>query len=200
MPRINPEYRRDAKKKIIDAAIEAASEKGVTAVTLEDIAQRVGVTKGALYAYFESREVLFREMTLEVFTRIRSEIEKAFCELGEGPETFSRIADLLFGDLKSYTNIVVQISLITPQDPELQKVVITIQDRIIAFIGDKISRMQREGIVPPGVPPEELAQAILALGIGLRITELHLKKDPGRLKQVWLDSVFRLLSLKAGTV
>jgi len=196
MPRINPEYRRDAKRKIIDAAIEVASEKGVTAVTLEDIAQKVGVTKGALYAYFESREVLFREMTLEVFTRVRSELEKAFRESGDGPETFSRITDLVYGDLKRYTNIFIQMVTTVPQDPELQKIYSTMFDRNVTFIGGHISRMQKKGMIPVEVSPEETARAILALAIGLRITELHLKKDPEQLKRIWLDSVSRLLSLK----
>ncbi|NLE27582.1 MAG: TetR/AcrR family transcriptional regulator, partial [Clostridiaceae bacterium] len=156
----------------------------------------VGVTKGALYAYFESREVLFREMTLEVFTRVRSELEKAFRESGDGPETFSRITDLVYGDLKRYTNIFIQMVTTVPQDPELQKIYSTMFDRNVTFIGGHISRMQKKGMIPVEVSPEETARAILALAIGLRITELHLKKDPEQLKRIWLDSVSRLLSLK----
>lgn len=199
MARINPEYRRDAKRKIIDATIEVASEKGVAAVTLEDIAQKVGVTKGALYAYFENREALFREMTLEVFTRVRSELKKAFRESDDGPEIFSRITDLEYGDLKRYTNIISQMVTTVPQDPELQALYSTMFDKNVAFIGSQISRMQKKGTVSAEIAPEEAARAILALVIGLRITELHLKKDPEQLKRIWFDSVSRLLSPKTGT-
>jgi len=199
MARINPEYRRDAKKKIIDATIEVVSEKGATAVTLEDIAQKVGVTKGALYTYFESREVLFREMVLEVFTRVRSELKKVFQESDDGPEVFSRITDLMYGDLKRYTNIFSQMVTIVPQDPELQALYSTMFDKNVAFIGSQISRMQKKGAISAEVVPEEAARAILALVIGLLITELHLKKDHEQLKRICFDSVSRLLSLKTST-
>jgi AcrR family transcriptional regulator len=52
MPRINTEYREDAKKKIIDAAVEVAAEDGWGALTLDAVARKVGVTKGAFYSYF----------------------------------------------------------------------------------------------------------------------------------------------------
>ena len=58
MPRINTEYREDAKRKILTAALMVGETKGLETVTLEEISQRVGVTKSALYAYFENRDAL----------------------------------------------------------------------------------------------------------------------------------------------
>ena len=45
MPRINTEYREEAKRKIITAALEVATSDGWQRVTLETIARKVGVTK-----------------------------------------------------------------------------------------------------------------------------------------------------------
>ncbi|OLP57726.1 hypothetical protein BJF93_12720 [Xaviernesmea oryzae] len=47
---------------ILEAAFEEFSAKGYTATRVEDIAKRVGVTKGTVYVYFENKEVLFGEM------------------------------------------------------------------------------------------------------------------------------------------
>jgi len=45
--------------KLIDAAAEAIAEKGFQRVTLDQIAAKAGLTKGAVYDNFESKEALF---------------------------------------------------------------------------------------------------------------------------------------------
>ncbi|WFU12064.1 TetR/AcrR family transcriptional regulator (plasmid) [Rhizobium sp. CB3090] len=47
---------------ILDAAFEEFVERGYVATRVEDIASRVGVTKGTIYFYFETKERLFEEM------------------------------------------------------------------------------------------------------------------------------------------
>ncbi|MBP8939765.1 MAG: helix-turn-helix transcriptional regulator, partial [Agrobacterium sp.] len=47
---------------ILDAAFEEFTKRGFTATRVEDIADRVGVTKGTVYVYFETKEALFAAM------------------------------------------------------------------------------------------------------------------------------------------
>jgi AcrR family transcriptional regulator len=56
--------RRKAQRpgEILEAAFEAFAERGYSATRMEDIAARAGVTKGAIYLYFETKERLFEEM------------------------------------------------------------------------------------------------------------------------------------------
>jgi AcrR family transcriptional regulator len=57
--RLPPEERREA---ILSAALSAFSDLGYTQATLNDVADRLGVTKGCLYHYFESKEQLLVEL------------------------------------------------------------------------------------------------------------------------------------------
>src|SRR3990170_4395224 len=57
--RLPPEERREA---ILDAALSVFSDLGYTQATLNDVADRLGVTKGCLYHYFESKEKLLVEL------------------------------------------------------------------------------------------------------------------------------------------
>lgn len=57
--RLPPEKRREA---ILSAALSAFSDLGYTQATLNDVADRLGVTKGCLYHYFESKEQLLVEL------------------------------------------------------------------------------------------------------------------------------------------
>jgi AcrR family transcriptional regulator len=58
-----PKFRRrkaDRPGEIVDAALQVFAEKGFAAARLDDIARRAGVSKGALYLYFETKQDLFR--------------------------------------------------------------------------------------------------------------------------------------------
>jgi AcrR family transcriptional regulator len=60
MPRVVPEYKEKAKGRIVEVAHKVFSEKGYHAATMDDVAHRLGVSKGALYQYFKSKEDLYR--------------------------------------------------------------------------------------------------------------------------------------------
>jgi AcrR family transcriptional regulator len=60
--RENPtERRKRGDGKVVSAAIEIMSQKGYAAMSLQEVAERVGILKGSLYYYFSSKEeLLFR--------------------------------------------------------------------------------------------------------------------------------------------
>jgi AcrR family transcriptional regulator len=58
-----PKFRRrkaDRPGEIVEAAMTVFAERGFAAAKLDEIARRAGVSKGALYLYFETKEELFR--------------------------------------------------------------------------------------------------------------------------------------------
>lgn len=57
--RLRPEARR---AELMEAALAVFAELGFERATLHDVAERAGVTKGALYHYFESKDQLFIEL------------------------------------------------------------------------------------------------------------------------------------------
>jgi AcrR family transcriptional regulator len=59
-PRIR-EKRRTRRAEILDAALRSFREKGYYATTLDDIAERVGVRKTALYHYYPDKQALLFE-------------------------------------------------------------------------------------------------------------------------------------------
>ena len=65
-----PETRRRRKAErpgeILEAAFAEFSRSGYAATTLDQVAERAGVTKGTIYVYFESKEHLFISVVREV--------------------------------------------------------------------------------------------------------------------------------------
>ncbi|ADZ09616.1 transcriptional regulator, TetR family [Methanobacterium lacus] len=56
MPKVVPEYKELAKKKIIKASYTLFESKGYHSTSMDDIAAEVGVSKASLYSYFKSKE------------------------------------------------------------------------------------------------------------------------------------------------
>ena len=61
-PSASPKWRRRADARpaeIVQAAYEVFAEKGFAAARLDEVAKRAGVSKGALYLYFETKQDIF---------------------------------------------------------------------------------------------------------------------------------------------
>lgn len=56
--------REERRRAILEAAREVHREKGLAAATMDEVAQRAELSKGALYLYFESKEELFSALAL----------------------------------------------------------------------------------------------------------------------------------------
>jgi AcrR family transcriptional regulator len=67
-PRVDARRRRKAERpgEILEAAFTEFARNGYAATTLDQIAERAGVTKGTIYVYFENKEQLFISMVREL--------------------------------------------------------------------------------------------------------------------------------------
>ncbi|MFX1537310.1 MAG: TetR/AcrR family transcriptional regulator, partial [Promethearchaeota archaeon] len=58
MPKVVPEYKEQARKRIIIEALKVFSEKGYYRTKMKDIATNIGVSKAAIYQYFKTKNEL----------------------------------------------------------------------------------------------------------------------------------------------
>lgn len=74
---MNPSLlRREGRRRaVLDAALELFDREGYPGVSMRAIAERVGLTVGALYRYFASKEAVFDAIADEGFARLISLVE-----------------------------------------------------------------------------------------------------------------------------
>jgi AcrR family transcriptional regulator len=77
-----PYHHGDLRRVLIDAALRLAEEGGVDEVSMREAARRAGVSPGAPFRHFESRDALMTAVAEEAQRRLRVEIETA---LGAAP-------------------------------------------------------------------------------------------------------------------
>jgi AcrR family transcriptional regulator len=67
---------RDTKERLLKAALDVFSEQGYTAASVEEIASRAGMTKGAVYYWFRDKEDLARDLQKKLWTDIAIEAQR----------------------------------------------------------------------------------------------------------------------------
>ena len=141
---------------IIAAALEVFAEKGFAAAKLDEIAARAGVSKGALYLYFETKDDLFRAVVQEMAT---PNIEAIRAMTANFHGRFGELAPLILA-------LVAKIALTSPL-PAVAKMVIgesrnfpdlarvwhdQVVSKAIDLIAGLIAGAQARGEVKPGDP------------------------------------------------
>jgi AcrR family transcriptional regulator len=76
-PPPKPYHHGDLKRVLVDAALELAVEGGPAEVSVREAARRAGVSPGAPFRHFASREALMSAVAEEAQRRFRAEIARA---------------------------------------------------------------------------------------------------------------------------
>ncbi|MDB5442221.1 MAG: transcriptional regulator, TetR family [Phenylobacterium sp.] len=169
-----PKFRRRKAARpgeIVEAALAVFAEKGFAAARLEEIAVRAGVSKGALYLYFETKEDLFRAVVEQAIAP-NLEGVRAMMAAHPGP-----IADLLrlvperialLLETLPLGGVVKMVIGEAGNFPELARVW---HDRLVAHalgaLSDAVAAAQARGEVKPGDPRTFAVQLIAPLLVGV---------------------------------
>ena len=76
-PAPKPYHHGDLRRVLIDAALQLVGEGGAEAVSVREAARRAGVSPGAPFRHFPSRDALMQAVAEEAQRRFRTEIEAA---------------------------------------------------------------------------------------------------------------------------
>src|SRR5262245_58006726 len=75
-----PYHHGDLRRVLVDAAFELVGEAGAGGVSVREAARRAGVSPGAPFRHFESRDALLAAVAEEAQRRFRAEIGKALAK------------------------------------------------------------------------------------------------------------------------
>jgi AcrR family transcriptional regulator len=81
----------DTRERILDVALDLFTEQGFDGTSLREIAERLNVTKAALYYHFESKD----DILLALHMRLHEFGKQALLKMGDEPVTLTQWGDLL---------------------------------------------------------------------------------------------------------
>lgn len=159
LPPGEPKFRRrpaDRPAEILAAALEVFAARGFQAARLEEVAKRAGVSKGALYLYFETKADLFRAVVTDAISP-NIERVKAVAAADLPLEQVVRMAlPMLARQVVSDRRITGVVKLVIAESrnhPELAAIWRdTVVEPGVKLMSGLIAKAQARGEVRPGDP------------------------------------------------
>jgi AcrR family transcriptional regulator len=198
MPKVIPEYKEDAKRRIIGAAIEVLAERGCEGMAIDDVAKKIGVTKGAVYWYFPSKEDLMTAVLDSLQAEIRQVTYESFYNK-PAEDLFLQIFDRFTVVDPKKRAVFFEMLNLSNRNSQVRHATRGYYDGLVATFEDAIIREKKKNFIQTQADPHHLALMLAALYSGLQNYDM-LMMHQEKLRDLWKESVKILLkSTYAGT-
>ncbi|GAB6267166.1 MAG: TetR/AcrR family transcriptional regulator [Methanothrix sp.] len=197
MPKVLPEYKEEAKKRIIEASVKVMSEKGYSQTTMEDIAAYLGVSKGALYLYFKSKDDIIVESAKKMQSHL---LQLRMMQMTASPtkdplDVWIKILDNFMPFDSKINTLYFELVAITQRDPEINKLSAKNLEKEIEMIEHEIALQQQMKLVRTDADPRTIAVALISFFSGLRLMNI-LGLDRDEIRKRWAEMGRIMLGIK----
>lgn len=191
MPKVVPEYKEVAKTKIVQAAREVFEKKGYHDATMDDIGREIGVSKGALYSYFKSKEDLLRELFLQSHHDLRAIIDKV-CEIHDLSQALDEVYVGITLRYKGNLHIHFEVVALASHDPKIRKIIAEDYQRDLDTVRTFVEEKMKQGLMRTDVDAKTLAALFTALYLGA-LEKLVLGFPNQEVHDQWIKSMMLIL-------
>ena len=159
----------ETRLRILQAAEACFAQNGHDATSVAEICKHAGLSKGAFYHHFSSKQALFIELLNRWLENLDMQFESARTEAKDVPEGLFRMAEMtgsIFQEASGQFPILFEFWVQAVRDPQIWKAAIAPYHRYRAFFSQMIKAGISEGSLRP-VDPDLTAQVLVSLAVGL---------------------------------
>jgi TetR/AcrR family transcriptional repressor of uid operon len=167
MPKLKPDVQRARREHILDAAEKCFAEAGFHRTSIHDICRAAGVSPGALYVYFDSKEALIAGLS----ERDRADFAERLAALAEAPDflqALKHIGEHYFIDEPAYKRrMCIEIGLESTRNPRVGEIFREVDGFVTTSFEKLFQKMKDEGRIAPELEIPALAKVFTLIGDGL---------------------------------
>jgi TetR/AcrR family transcriptional regulator, repressor for uid operon len=167
MPKLKPDVQRARREHILDAAEKCFAEAGFHRTSIHDICREAGVSPGALYVYFDSKEALIAGLS----ERDRADFAERLAALAQAPDflqALKHIGEHYFIDEPAYKRrMCIEIGLESTRNPRVGEIFREVDGFITTSFEKLFQKMKDEGRIEPELEIPALAKIFTLIGDGL---------------------------------
>jgi len=192
MPKVVPGYREEARRRIIEAAIAEADEKGLSNLKMEDVASRLDISRATLNLYVKNREELISSALVYIRSWLSDILQDAFSR-DTFEDTFSVIFDsIIYPGGGTGMNAVLELYAGALRDDMLREAVKENYSVIHGMISGYLEEQKTMGRLSDDLDTDLFARIVISiiLGIKMGVVAGLGREDAHR---VWDAAVGRLL-------
>lgn len=183
----------ETRSRIFEAAIKLFSNRGYNKASVDDICTEAGVSKGAFYHHFESKQALFLALLDNWLQTIDNAIEAS--QDKTAPETFQQITEAfpyIFETANDRLPMFLEFWLQASRDKKIWEATIAPYRRYHKYFTSLIKKGVEEGSFAE-VDPELASRMIVATAMGLLLQSLFDPKG-ARWEEVARESTSMLVN------
>jgi len=188
MPKVTSIYKAEIKEKIIQAAIESFAQTGFDRTKMEDIAKRLGLSKGTIYLYFKSKEDLFLAICEHNIQQSDKEDARLFVRKEDITSDAEQIYDNIRRRERGNDKVMLEMVAESARNEKLRKAMyefhLKVHDHVVNAVKTKIE----EGFLEKDVDASSLAIALVALYDGLTVNRMLGLSDATN-KKAWVTMI-----------
>lgn len=166
MPRLKPETQAARRTAILDAAEHCFANAGFHATSIQDICRTAGVSAGALYVYFESKEALIEG----ICERNRQEFAERFARLDEAVDfmtSLSQLAETYLHEPREKRAICIEMGAEATRNPSIARMFLSVDKHVEDSFRTLFERLIAESRIAPEVGLDDLMRIMMILADGL---------------------------------
>ena len=163
--------RQQTRDVLIAAATEVFAERGFDGTSLEEVAERAGFTRGAIYKNFSGKEELF----FAVIERLNEQVIEAFRAIAPTSANakewdFSHLADMWRASIGEFDDLFamgMEFQLYVLRNPAARSLAVAHHEKTRTLVADFIYEFAERAGMTLRLPASTLASIILAAADGL---------------------------------
>ena len=167
---MSPQQRaEETRSRILQAAGESFARHGYDAASVSEICRRAGLSKGAFYHHFPSKQTLFLELLEAWLAGLERELDETHLIADNVPSSLLDMAGLareIFRSAGGQFPIFLEFLTKALRDPAVWRATIAPYLQFRQFFTRIVAAGIAEGTLRP-VDPDTAAQAIVSLAVGL---------------------------------
>jgi len=171
VPKISPAHEQQRRAQILAAAMTCFARQGYHATSMDDVVRESGLSVGAIYSYFPSKEELFLALSEDRAEQTLAYMSQLFARPGSMPEKSREAVDYFFSRLSDELVPLMRVNLEFLSEALKSEPIRQRQERRVAsirrFFQSLLSDAQQRGEVRADVDVEAAAELMMALGEGI---------------------------------
>ncbi|MET7729768.1 TetR/AcrR family transcriptional regulator [Streptomyces sp. NPDC005402] len=179
---------------LLDAAFAVFAAKGFGRVSIEEVCEAAGYSRGAFYSNFDSLDELFFALYQQRADLIAEQVSGALALDGPGldvPAAVDRVTEVLLLD-RDWLLVKTDFLVYAARAPEVARTLLEHRARLRRAIAERLARTRGHAELPPVlVDVEGAAHAVVAAYDGVTV-QLLLDADVERAR-VWLGQLLTAL-------
>lgn len=148
-PKVTQAYKEEKKAIILEGALHCFTEKGFQATTIDDIVKHLGISKGAIYSYFASKEEMYIQMADDKMNAMLANSLEHFKNLPGAADqiryTYDRFRKQSLAELRKWMAFHLEFMLYAARQPQLIERWEQYADKALVFMHDIMEGGKRSG-------------------------------------------------------